>query len=554
MRPVILLSAFIGLLHASPVFAHGPTTGVAFDPGYAPPSAWEVDEAIEDAAAEFAVPEELLKVVAWVEGRYEHVPFRISADGRSGLYQIAPERLELASEFLDVDEEALTSDLTQHARAMAFLLAAAAPSPATDRFGNWDFTAWRDTLAWASGLQDDVADVWIDHLYTVLDSGVIAQTMGGEPIAIAPLPVPTAAIGGYSAAMRTGAGADYPGVIYNTAPSCNHTAANRGTSDVNYIVIHTTQGSYAGSISWFLNCQSSVSAHYVIRASDGEITQTLDEEDIGWHAGNWTYNAESIGIEHEGFVSNPTWMTTAMENASALLTIDILADYNLPASRNVIVGHNEVPGATHTDPGSYFDWTNYMALVGGGASPSTGDLVGYIRHTDLYEPAYGIAGSTVTVSGGVGTTTTDSAGFYSLSGVAAGSFDVCATAPGYLETCETKTIQSGITNWKSMLLNSAPSGDDDDDDDDDDDGAPGDDDDTTAESDDDDATDPPANDDDAAGDNDAVIDGERQSNFAGDRSQVRAGGCRANATGADSAPAWLALLLIVPALLGRRRA
>ena len=382
----------------------------------------EVDEAIEAAAAEFEVPEELLKVVAWVEGRYEHVPFRVSADGRTGLFQIAPERLELAS-------GSRRGRGSAHRRpdaarpAMAFLLAAAAPAPATDRFGNWDLTGWRDTL-WASDLQDDVADVWIDHLYTELDSGVIAQTWTAScchrrsPSRRRPS----------AATAQPCARAPAPTTRASSTTPCATTPPRTGHLRRQHRHPHHP-GQLRRVHLWFLNCQSSVSAHYVIRASDGEITQTLDEEDIGWHAGNWTYNAESIGIEHEGFVSNPTWMTTAMENASALLTIDILADYNLPANRNVIVGHNEVPGATHTDPGSYFDWASYMALVGGGASPSTGDLVGYIRHTDLYEPAYGIAGATVTVSGGVGTTTTDSAGFYTLSGVTAGSFDVCATAP-----------------------------------------------------------------------------------------------------------------------------
>jgi hypothetical protein len=31
--------------------------------------------------------------------------------------------------------------------------------------------------------------------------------------------------------------------------------------------------------------------------------------------------------------------------------------------RSHIIGHNEVPGATHTDPGSCWNWTYYMQLV-----------------------------------------------------------------------------------------------------------------------------------------------------------------------------------------------
>ena len=113
-----------------------------------------------------------------------------------------------------------------------------------------------------------------------------------------------------------------------------------------------TQGSYAGAISWFQNPSSNVSAHYVIRSSDGAITQMVREKDIAWHAGNWTYNTQSIGIEHEGWVSSCTWFTDAMYRASAALARNIALKYGIPMNRNHIIGHNEVPGATHTDPGS----------------------------------------------------------------------------------------------------------------------------------------------------------------------------------------------------------
>ena len=111
--------------------SHGPTVGVAPDPGFITPSPWEVDEAIEAAAAEFAVPTELLQVMAWVDSRYEHIPSQVSADGRAGLFQIDPSRLAVASDFLELSEDTLIDELDEHARAMAFLLAATAPSPST---------------------------------------------------------------------------------------------------------------------------------------------------------------------------------------------------------------------------------------------------------------------------------------------------------------------------------------------------------------------------------------------------------------------------------------
>lgn len=126
------------------------------------------------------------------------------------------------------------------------------------------------------------------------------------------------------------------------------------------------QGYYAGTISWFRNPSSNVSAHYCLRSSDGDITQMVRNKDVAWHAGNW--NNRSIGLEHEGFVSNPAWYTTAMYNASAALTRHICNTYGLAKNRTTIVGHVEVPGATHTDPGPHWDWTRYMNLVTGGGT------------------------------------------------------------------------------------------------------------------------------------------------------------------------------------------
>ncbi|MDG4785377.1 N-acetylmuramoyl-L-alanine amidase [Micromonospora sp. WMMD1102] len=141
---------------------------------------------------------------------------------------------------------------------------------------------------------------------------------------------------------------------------------------MNYVVIHVTQGSYAGSISWFQNPASQVSAHYTIRSSDGALTQSVREKDVAWHAGNWTYNTQSIGIEHEGYVSQPSWFTDAMYRSSAALTLHLCDRYGIPKDRSRIIGHNQVPGATHTDPGPHWNWTYYMQLVTGSTPPPTG--------------------------------------------------------------------------------------------------------------------------------------------------------------------------------------
>jgi N-acetyl-anhydromuramyl-L-alanine amidase AmpD len=68
----------------------------------------------------------------------------------------------------------------------------------------------------------------------------------------------------------------------------------------------------------------------VVRSSDGQITQTVREKDVAWHAGNWSYNTESILIEHEGYVSDCTRFTYAMYRARVALSRHIADKYGIP--------------------------------------------------------------------------------------------------------------------------------------------------------------------------------------------------------------------------------
>ncbi|MGW1447016.1 N-acetylmuramoyl-L-alanine amidase [Micromonospora sp. NPDC002411] len=180
---------------------------------------------------------------------------------------------------------------------------------------------------------------------------------------------PSAAGGLERVVVPGGVGAlstDYGPAAWAPASTSNYTVASRpGSHQVNRIVIHTAQGSYSGTVGWFQNPAAQASAHYTFRSSDGAVTQSVREKDIAWHAGNWTYNTQSIGIEHEGFVDNAAWLTDAMYRASAALTRSLATKYGIPKDRAHIIGHNEVPGATHTDPGPNWNWTYYLQLVNG---------------------------------------------------------------------------------------------------------------------------------------------------------------------------------------------
>jgi N-acetyl-anhydromuramyl-L-alanine amidase AmpD len=106
-----------------------------------------------------------------------------------------------------------------------------------------------------------------------------------------------------------------------------------------------------------------VSAHYVVRSGDGFVAQCVRERDIAWHAGNWDHNTRSIGIEHEGWSTQPSYFTHTMYERSARLTAGICDRYGLPKDRAHIIGHHEVPGSDHTDPGAHWDWVRYIRLV-----------------------------------------------------------------------------------------------------------------------------------------------------------------------------------------------
>lgn len=149
-------------------------------------------------------------------------------------------------------------------------------------------------------------------------------------------------------------------------------ARGRSGEPVRYVVIHTIEGSAGSGINTFRYGRRRVSAHYIVDF-DGKITQMVRDADTAWHAGNSLYNRRSIGIEHAGWAGRNRW-TMEQYRASARITRWACDTYGIPKDRRHIIAHREVPGATHGDPGRYFDWDLYIRLVRGegslgGASP-----------------------------------------------------------------------------------------------------------------------------------------------------------------------------------------
>ncbi|MFE0145967.1 N-acetylmuramoyl-L-alanine amidase [Nonomuraea sp. NPDC059007] len=338
-------------------------------------------DAFAQAAQTYKVPRDLLATIAYAETHFDGHAGAPSASGGYGVMHLVSNPtakvLEKAAELTGLSTRALKRDAAANVKGGAAVLRAYA-----DELGlaaDAALGAWYPVVAKYSNAADPAtARLYADTVYDFLGKG-LTGTAGAEQISV-PAQMVTAERGAYEQAQDLTAMAalspDYPPAAWVAANSGNYTASSRESSyNIDRVIIHVTQGSYAGTISWFQNPSANVSAHYVIRSSDGAVTQMVRDKDVAWHAGNWSYNTRSIGIEHEGFVDNPSWFTDAMYRSSAALTAYLCNKYGIPKTRTGIIGHNEVPGATHTDPGRHWDWNKYMQYVTGGGGTTWSTIV-----------------------------------------------------------------------------------------------------------------------------------------------------------------------------------
>jgi MYXO-CTERM domain-containing protein len=309
----------------------------------------------ERVSYDTGIPAELLATLSYVETRFEHIsPATMHTHGVEsfGILGLPRADLEAGARLAGVTDEAARTDSIASLRAGAALLRMNAP----DAVSLDDFLV---TLA--PPLRSEVS--------AILARGLDGRDAAGRSIVVA-------ARGGKPA---TGFGTTtqalgYAGSEWIPASTANYAVGNR--TSITNVVVHTTQGSYSGTLSWFKNPDAGVSAHYVVRSSDGHIAQMVDEKNVAWH--DKCFNSTTIGIEHEGYVEKPAqWYTEAMYSESAKLTSYLADKYNIEKSLGPIVGHGDAPDcSTHTDPGAGWDWAHYIDLVkvGGPGSFSAADV------------------------------------------------------------------------------------------------------------------------------------------------------------------------------------
>ncbi len=328
MRPGSIRAALALVVAAAALVSSGS--------GTAGPAQARVADTFRQAARAYHVPLRLLLAVGYVNTRWR-MPAGPALNGGYGAMDLTPAQFGRAARLARIDPQLARHDLGENVRAGAALLAA----------------------AHSVFLNTNTREAWYRALERLWGAPLADEVLGRT--------------GRRPAAVVTGS-ADYPRGRWLAASPLDYSVANRPLSDrITTIVIHTTDGSYSGTLSWFRNPAARASAHYVVRSADGQITQMVREKDEAWHAGNGAVNATSIGIEHEAFTAYCFWYTDAMYRSSAQLVAYLVTKYLIPVDRTHIIGHYQVPDphhpgqfggfAHHTDPGPCWDWPKYMGLV-----------------------------------------------------------------------------------------------------------------------------------------------------------------------------------------------
>jgi len=349
----------------------------------------------ESAAQEFNVPAEILKGIAFAESRWTQVKPEAVADESErhmppayGVMGLRDDdwfgrSLNQAATLIASTPDELRASAAQNIRGGAALLASIASSMPRRPVSN-DLLSWSDVVAHYSGIpQRNVQGDYVYSVYSVLQEGyndwgiVIAPTMI-EMRDIEKL-VDRDFSEGNSFSPES---EDYGPAVWDPSPNFN----SRAGSPITHVVIHDTEGAFAGAVSWLTNPNSGVSAHYIFRSSDGFLKQLVREMSRAWHASCW--NSWTIGIEHEGYVNQPSYFTPVMYQASALLVRHLCDRYGIAKDRLRIVGHNVHTEPvifpqlgwsscnTHTDPGQFWNWNYLLSLIVADSTPPA--IVGHL--------------------------------------------------------------------------------------------------------------------------------------------------------------------------------
>ncbi|HEY9166536.1 MAG TPA: Ig-like domain-containing protein [Candidatus Kryptonia bacterium] len=366
----------------------------------------ELEKYFQSASGEFNVPQPILEGMAYIQTRWTQISYTPQelanrpSEAQPPSFGVMGLRddnwfghsLDSAARLVALSPDTLKSSAYENVRGAAALLAEYRDEAnETTKTVGEDLSSWSSVIARFSGIpQEDIAAEFAYHTLQYLQKGVNESGIYIPPqkVDLTNFPASVKAKGMWMNQKSTRAeqpesiksgGADYPGAYWN--PSQNY--GSRAGAPIVFVIIHDTEGSFDASVSWLLNPAAQASSHYIIRSSDGYIEQLVHESDEAWGVRCW--NPITISIEHEGYVSNPSYFTEVMYESSAHLTQYLCAKYAIAEDSLHIFGHdawtyswfNLIPfsqytqyvGSSyatcndHTDPGQYWNWHHYFDLI-----------------------------------------------------------------------------------------------------------------------------------------------------------------------------------------------
>ncbi|GHG03166.1 hypothetical protein GCM10018791_13760 [Streptomyces zaomyceticus] len=296
--------------------------------------------------------------------------------------------VEKAAELIDSSAEAVQNDTNASIRAGAALLAEyqkQAGAELSEDPGDW----YPAVARFSESTQKKGADVFAKRVFESIKTGERELTLDGEQVVLPATPavdpvkpanVPLAATAASTTATTatvecpTTVNCEPKFIVPTSTGQKNFSVASRPADgvDVRQIVIHDTEGPWDGSLEALTRPTAAVSAHYLISEKGDRVAQMVETKDLAWHAGNWTHNMHSIGVEHEGWaIKEGKWFDPQLYRTSAELVKFLAKRHNVPLDREHIIGHDEVALALdnkmanlHWDAGPYWDWNYYMSLLG----------------------------------------------------------------------------------------------------------------------------------------------------------------------------------------------
>jgi N-acetylmuramoyl-L-alanine amidase/CARDB len=356
------------------------------------------------ASKEFGVPVSLLMVIGQVENNWTQTGPTI--DQGWGIMHLVQNSfcntLSEAAQLVGLSEQVLKDDALQNIRGAAALIAKYAGEE-REKFRRIE--DWYPAVARFSGLvSPQLRDLQAKNYFETLSKGIEAKTVWGENIHIESEKISFAQLdrglsnnvnGGLTSRVSS---PDYSPALFNSAANCNY-ATGRANSIDTWVNHWIATGTYLGTISWFQTCPcpsgtcpsncpgnyrgcngsspiGASSAHFVIKNSNGEITQMVAVANTAYHCGASGFaanNPRSIGVEHEATAANPgMWNSAPMLSASATMACYFKQQFGFPTTQNAspgICGHNDMPGTSTTCPGS-IPWSTWFSYFTGACSVS----------------------------------------------------------------------------------------------------------------------------------------------------------------------------------------